>query len=550
MPIFLIAASTTVVSMFISIAIMIGLRLAGDITESSLWFYRTVKANLVGSIFAIVSNFCIYFYGYSSIVEGTTFVHIITIVSWYLTDIFCVQIAHSLMVYIGILSGRKRETDKVARISSKIVFVLLFFVVLSSLLSAMGSIILKNQTLVTVSRTIVGITLIIVEIILLITVFYSKKQLSKMRLALLLFYVFSNVAALIFFSFKNANFYFIISAIYLLLLFVTIQMESINLSNIETVRQALNTTENLNKELEQNMKTLEFERNRLNEIAAIFRTAYDINLEENYYTVIGQSPEKVSRAIDNTDGEKPDVQTIMWNVMRKVVADSYLDAALRFTNFSTLEDRMRGKKSIVFETISDEDEWMRYIFVRPNDDLNGPLPRVWYVTQSIDREMREIEYLNKVTYNDDLTGVKNRNAYIKEIDELDKNELPKDLWFIVADVNGLKNVNDTLGHEAGDELIIGTAKCLKSAIGTAGEVYRIGGDEFICILRCDEQTIDYLVDIIGRNRCDFRGKLNSKLSFSVGYVGASHFEHSKCADLYREADRRMYETKEEYYKSL
>ena len=51
-----------------------------------------------------------------------------------------------------------------------------------------------------------------------------------------------------------------------------------------------------------------------------------------------------------------------------------------------------------------------------------------------------------------------------------------------VDVNGLKKVNDTKGHTAGDELIKGAANCLTLAVGNNGKVYRTGGDEFMAVL--------------------------------------------------------------------
>ena len=52
----------------------------------------------------------------------------------------------------------------------------------------------------------------------------------------------------------------------------------------------------------------------------------------------------------------------------------------------------------------------------------------------------------------------------------------------MSDVNGLKEANDTLGHEAGDELIIGSAECLEKSFEGINTIYRLGGDEFTVIV--------------------------------------------------------------------
>ncbi|MBR5705734.1 MAG: diguanylate cyclase, partial [Deltaproteobacteria bacterium] len=58
---------------------------------------------------------------------------------------------------------------------------------------------------------------------------------------------------------------------------------------------------------------------------------------------------------------------------------------------------------------------------------------------------------------------------------------PEDLAVFSIDVNGLKTVNDSLGHDAGDELIRGAADCISAAFGQTGKCYRTGGDEFVVL---------------------------------------------------------------------
>lgn len=53
-------------------------------------------------------------------------------------------------------------------------------------------------------------------------------------------------------------------------------------------------------------------------------------------------------------------------------------------------------------------------------------------------------------------------------------------------MNGLKTVNDTKGHAAGDELIKGAADCLALSVGNKGKVYRTGGDEFMAVVHSDD----------------------------------------------------------------
>ena len=87
-----------------------------------------------------------------------------------------------------------------------------------------------------------------------------------------------------------------------------------------------------------------------------------------------------------------------------------------------------------------------------------------------------LERLEYLSYTDMLTGVANRNRYIKELTERYHNP-PSTLGVIVADINGLKGLNDQYGHKYGDTIIIRTAQILKKT--QSYPVFRVGGDEFI-----------------------------------------------------------------------
>jgi diguanylate cyclase (GGDEF)-like protein len=91
---------------------------------------------------------------------------------------------------------------------------------------------------------------------------------------------------------------------------------------------------------------------------------------------------------------------------------------------------------------------------------------------------RELEFLS---YNDQLTGLYNRRFFEEELKRLDNKEnLP--LTIFMADVNGLKLVNDSFGHAIGDELLKRIATVMLNGCGDNGKVSRIGGDEFVILL--------------------------------------------------------------------
>ncbi len=77
-------------------------------------------------------------------------------------------------------------------------------------------------------------------------------------------------------------------------------------------------------------------------------------------------------------------------------------------------------------------------------------------------------------YKDSMTGLLNRRSYSKEMESLEKTELPDGLTYISIDMNGLKEINDNLGHGTGDKLIKGAGLCISQCFGDIGNIYRIG----------------------------------------------------------------------------
>lgn len=155
-------------------------------------------------------------------------------------------------------------------------------------------------------------------------------------------------------------------------------------------------------------------------------------------------------------------------------------------------------------------------------------------------EKEEAAHLMHMTYNDQLTGVMNRNALERE-----KNSLfgrGHSLALVVADVNGLKGINDTQGHKAGDVIITMAAKALAHQFGKE-RVFRTGGDEFLVVLQ-DFSNEEVLAGIEAVRRI----LRTFDLSMSMGLAYSEDYEDN-FNQLLRYADVRMYEDKAHYYDS-
>lgn len=151
---------------------------------------------------------------------------------------------------------------------------------------------------------------------------------------------------------------------------------------------------------------------------------------------------------------------------------------------------------------------------------------------------------------DALSGAFSRHAYSKALKEYDEMErLPEDFATVIVDINGLKSVNDLVGHDAGDELIVGAARCIGKVVGDAGKCYRTGGDEFVILGRMTRERADAILAGFEHESKLWVGDAVRELSLSAGYALARDHEGLTASELIKEADQAMYAAKAEYYRN-
>ncbi|GFO57057.1 diguanylate cyclase [Geomonas sp. Red276] len=158
-----------------------------------------------------------------------------------------------------------------------------------------------------------------------------------------------------------------------------------------------------------------------------------------------------------------------------------------------------------------------------------------------DRKEAEHRLLYQATH-DSLTGLHNRSYFEEELHRVAVGRnFPVTL--MIADLDGLKQVNDGQGHEAGDRLILEAARLLRGAFRASDVVARIGGDEFGVILpgatgEVAEGSLRRAIDLAAQMSQEGEG---SGLSFSFGCATARTAADIK--EIFREADSRMYRQK-------
>ncbi len=232
--------------------------------------------------------------------------------------------------------------------------------------------------------------------------------------------------------------------------------------------------------------------------------------------------------------------------LREHVAPDMADDFWRFTDLTTMPLRLTGRNSVPGEFVDNRTGWFRAQFIRVGGEPDRDPELVVFTIQNIDADKRREEQLIRISRTDELTRVFNRHCYEEDVAALRARALPEDLALISADVNGLKAVNDSLGHAAGDELIRGAAVCLLAAIGSSGKVYRVGGDEFMAIVRTSD--CGALLDGIRGKAADWRGAALEGLSVSVGCASHAEHPHASVEALEKLADASMYAAKESHYR--
>lgn len=146
------------------------------------------------------------------------------------------------------------------------------------------------------------------------------------------------------------------------------------------------------------------------------------------------------------------------------------------------------------------------------------------------------------------TKLLNRRAYAEDVLKLKSSKRLRLLRYVSLDLNGLKEANDTLGHEAGDELIKNTARFMTTAFGHLGKLYRTGGDEFVALLLCDRAEFDEALGIFNEGVDLWKSVRGRPFSVSVGEASKEEFPDYSIDELAKRADERMYEAKDAYYR--
>ena len=218
--------------------------------------------------------------------------------------------------------------------------------------------------------------------------------------------------------------------------------------------------------------------------------------------------------------------------------------------------RMRGavpQTPIVALTVRDEEELavqslqtgvQDYL---PKGQIDGTL--VWRALRyAVERQRVQLELVNLALI-DDLTGLHNRRGFVALAGHYVKIANRSGTPFLIAfiDLDGLKQINDTFGHQEGNRALVEAASVLKDACRQSDILARLGGDEFAILVT---DVVEDCTDVLHRriqqklDSCNRNPGRGYPLSFSVGMVRANTTEPADLDQLLHQADGLMYAQKQ------
>lgn len=204
-------------------------------------------------------------------------------------------------------------------------------------------------------------------------------------------------------------------------------------------------------------------------------------LQEDYVVLTAANGQQ---GLDILEKEAQNISAILLDIQMSVMNGFEF---LKHVENNSDYNRIPILVTTVLEGEADEKECLKLgvsdFIVKPYSPLllKMRVENIIYMTESADM-ISELEM-------DALTGFKTRRAYYRDIEamERDSTKEMQAAGLVFADINGLKRVNDRVGHEAGDELIASVAKQIAEVFPEADK-YRIGGDEFVLVSFDDSEV--------------------------------------------------------------
>ena len=277
-------------------------------------------------------------------------------------------------------------------------------------------------------------------------------------------------------------------------------------------------------------------------IAQIYLSMHRINIQTGDFDVI-----KTHDVIESNRiyAENTNFQEQLWAIAEATIANDYIEAVKAFTDFSTLEERMKDHIVIEQEFLSKLVGWCRHQFIAADRDEKGRILHVISTVEVINEAKKRENHLRYLAQTDMLTGLNNRGCGEQKIKELLKKN--QQGFLALIDCDHFKSINDTYGHMVGDQVLISIAEAIARGIHKGDIAMRLGGDEFAVYMLniCDKMNakihIQHIFDEIGRIHVHQLHGSPIHVSMGVTFFCPKtpiDFDH-----LYQQSDKALYESK-------
>jgi diguanylate cyclase (GGDEF)-like protein len=159
--------------------------------------------------------------------------------------------------------------------------------------------------------------------------------------------------------------------------------------------------------------------------------------------------------------------------------------------------------------------------------------------------------LKEQAIHDSLTGLHNRFYLATVLDQEVKRSkrYHHGMTFIMIDINRFKEINDSYGHQVGDEVLRGVAALLREAVRESDIVVRYGGDEFLIVLLATTADVDRIKERIAQ-KASLLSKHNGQVAFPVTLsIGSASWDpkgRQSVGEILNEADKKMYDNKKKH----
>jgi len=246
-----------------------------------------------------------------------------------------------------------------------------------------------------------------------------------------------------------------------------------------------------------------------------------------------ETSERLAKFISGRDGEKMTLPAYLAQVPMEDRAGTDLSALIEGrVDHSSAEYRL--------DTVNGR-RWIR-CDRRLLRDVYGDPYAIVGVAIDFTKERHELLSSQEEAYTDALTGLLNRRGLAQHFKEIDDRAA---IAVLAVDLDGFKSINDTIGHDAGDAVLVDTARKLRSIVRSGDLVARLGGDEFaVILLEADQQWLQQVAQRVNeamRQALTF-GKARIVVRGSVGGVLSSRRD-AALVTLLTAADERLYKAK-------